>query len=216
MGGAGSNEKCRPGPAIGVGPGRAVPHSATQQAHADSPGKPLGARNGVRAPSGSTAALSPPRVDPRSWREGVEERPVSFDMSPVPPDTGIANHLPHAPDAEQPISYFFCRSRIAPTIALSWSALRALARAACFGFVWTTLMMSSSDFFFTASDTRLGAFRAGLPAPSGPWHTAHFALNRAAPSSAHDRLGIRMNKATAIVKTSIAIFVIFMSSSSQT
>src|ERR1700757_3604131 len=44
---------------------------------------------------------------------------------------------------------------------------------------------------------------------------AHFALYRAAPSSAQDRLGIRMNSATATVRINIAIFVSFMIASFQ-
>src|SRR5208283_121957 len=81
----------------------------------------------------------------------------------------------------------------------------------CFGFSVTALVRSSSDAFFTSSETRLGILAAGLPAASTPWQAAHFALYTVAPSStAHDRLGIGMNRTTAIVITSITSFVIFM------
>jgi hypothetical protein len=51
---------------------------------------------------------------------------------------------------------------------------------------------------------------AGLPAASAPWHMAHFALKIDPPSSAQERLGIRMNRVTAMVITSISNFVVFM------
>src|SRR5579863_7905880 len=88
---------------------------------------------------------------------------------------------------EQPVSsYFFCRSRMYPTTAFTWSGVRALDTEACFGLVVTTFVRSVSDIFLASSETRLLA--APLPAPSGPWHIAHLALKRDAPSSAaHDR-----------------------------
>src|ERR1039457_5936234 len=90
-------------------------------------------------------------------------------------------------------------------IAFASSAARPFTGAGCFAVSAIPLVRSASDL-----PIRLGAFIAGLPAASAPWHAAHFALYRAAPSSAHDRLGIRMNRATAIVRTSITSFVVFM------
>src|ERR1022692_2476325 len=90
-------------------------------------------------------------------------------------------------------------------IAFASSAARPFTGAGCFAVSAIPLVRSASDL-----PIRLGAFIAGLPAASAPWHAAHFALYRAAPSSAHDRLGIRMNRATAIVRTSAAILVVFM------
>src|SRR5208337_256956 len=115
---------------------------------------------------------------------------------------------------EQPMTTandYFCRLRTYDTTAFTWSAVRLFTVGGCFAFSVTALPKSPSDSFLASSEIRLGAFIAGLPAASGPWHIAHFALNRAAPSSAaQDRLGIRMNRATAITMTSITTFVVFM------
>src|ERR1039457_3708899 len=104
----------------------------------------------------------------------------------------------------------FCKVRMYATTPFTSSAARAFTGAVCFAVPLMAADKSASDFFLASSTIRLGAFIAGLPAASGPWHMAHFALYRAAPSSAHDRLGIRMNRATAIVITSITSFVVFM------
>src|SRR5215470_10585162 len=74
---------------------------------------------------------------------------------------------------------------------------------------------SVSDIFLTSSDFSAGAFIAGLPSPSGPWQAEHLLLYRVAPSSAaQDKLGIRMNNATAIVRINTASFVTCMMASS--
>src|SRR5271157_2413069 len=97
-------------------------------------------------------------------------------------------------------------------MAFTSPAARPFTGAGCFAVSVTALVTSASDFFLASSEIRLGILAAGLPAASAPWHIAHFALYRVAPSSAHDRLGNKMNKATAIVITSITSFVVFMMS----
>ena len=141
------------------------------------------------------------------------ERPIkvrSSDVSPSPfpadgftrhPDLSARRHGPSYPPSGAPRNsrsgYFFSSPRIWLMTAVTCSGVSALLAEACFGLLARNLMMSSSDIFLTSSDTRLLA--APFPAPSGPWHTAHFALYSAAPSSAaQDRLGIKMNRATAI------------------
>lgn len=63
---------------------------------------------------------------------------------------------------------YFCKVRMYGTTIFTWSGVRLLMVAGCFGFSVMSLARSSSDAFFNSSETKLGILAAGLPAASAP------------------------------------------------
>ena len=88
--------------------------------------------------------------------------------------------------------FAFWSSRRWATTALIWPVVSRFLIEVCIRFFSISPFareairsrMPSSDMLFTLSESKLGALADPFPVPLFPWHGAHLALNKLAPSSA--------------------------------